>query len=78
MKTSTAGKNSSTVRITVAVALLAGAGLSGCAGDPYYGNPGYSQGYNQPSPSDYYDPSHSHLQGPYYVDRPSGYRHQSR
>lgn len=86
MKTSTTGKNPSTLRITVAVAILAGAGLSGCAGDPYYDNRGYSQGYNQPvyhtqryyesnAPAGYYNPNYSNR--PYYADRASGYYYQS-
>ena len=53
MKISTAGTKSSALKITVAVAILAGAGLSGCASDRYdgvrYSQAGYTQvGYNQP------------------------------
>lgn len=73
-----------TLRNTVAVAILAGAGLSGCAGDPFYDNASYSQDYNQPVYSQrYYD---TNAQGnhhdprypnrPYYTDRP--YYYQSR
>ena len=49
MKISTAGKKSSNLRITVAVAILAGAGLSGCASDRSSDAMRYSQAsYNQP------------------------------
>lgn len=73
------------LRNTVAVAILAGAGLSGCAGDPYYDNASYSHSYNQPG---YYSQRHydTNAQGnyydrnnpnrPYYSDRP--YYYQSR
>ena len=70
-------KTSSTLRITVAVAILAGAGLSGCAVDPYYDNrgysQGYSQGYNQPvySQQRYYD---ANTQGNYYDPNRAFYR----
>lgn len=57
-------KTFSTLRNTIAVAILAGAGLSGCAGDPFYNNAGYS-GYNQPVSSQrYYD---TNAQGNYYT-----------
>ena len=79
-------KTSSTLRNTVAVAILAGAGLSGCAGDPFYDNASYSQGYNQPIYSQrYYDSTNAqgNYYGPnyqnrpyYYTDRP--YYYQSR
>jgi uncharacterized protein YceK len=54
MKISTAGKNPSNFRITVAVAILAGAGLSGCASDRSHESARYTQasytqvGYTQP------------------------------
>ena len=78
----------STLRITVAVVIIAGAGLSGCAVDPYYDNRGYSQSYNQPVYSqpyygtgaqggmggNYYGPNYQNR--PYYTDRP--YYYQSR
>ena len=78
-------KTSTTLRITVAAAIVAGAGLSGCAVDPYYDNRGYSQGYNQPAYSqqryydantqgNYYSPNYQNR--PYYTDRP--YYYQSR
>lgn len=67
------------LRITAAVAILAGAGLSGCAGDPFYGSnssysdgylPAYqSSGYYEPR-SGYYDSRNS--QQPYYLGRPAG------
>ena len=76
-------KTSTTLRITVAVAIVAGAGLSGCAVDPYYDNRGYSQGYNQPAYSqqryydgntqgNYYSPNYQNR--PYYTDRPYYYQ----
>ena len=80
-----------TLRNTVAVAILAGAGLSGCAGDPFYDNASYSQGYSQPVYSQpvysqrYYDSTNAqgNYYGPnyqnrpyYYTDRP--YFYQSR
>jgi hypothetical protein len=80
MNTSTAKNSSSTLRIAVAV--LAGAVLSGCAGapyDPYLDTPLNRQGYNQPYPSQrYYD---TNAQGnyynpnrPYYTDGPYYYQ----
>jgi hypothetical protein len=76
-------KTSSTLRITLAVAILAGAGLSGCAGDPFYDNRGYSS-YNQPvysqryydtgAQGNYYDPNNPNRT--YYPDRQ--YYYQSR
>lgn len=79
-------KTSSTLRNTVAVAILAGAGLSGCAGDPFYDSTSYNQGYNQPIYSQrYYDSTNAqgNYYGPnyqnrpyYYTDRP--YYYQSR
>lgn len=83
MKISTAGNNSRNFRITVAAAILAGAGLSGCVGDPYYDNPRYGQTYyNQPvyqSPPRYYD-QRSNPQSRYYDPyQPSqGYYYPSR
>ena len=76
-------KTSSTLRNTIAVAILAGAGLSGCAGDPYYDNASYSQGYNQPiysqryydntnAQGNYYDPRNPNRT--YYTDRPYYYQ----
>ena len=77
-----------TLRNTVAVAILAGAGLSGCAGDPFYDNASYSQGYyNQPvysqpvysqryydtnAQGNYYDPRYPNR--PYYTERPYYYQ----
>ena len=66
-----------TLRNTVAVAILAGAGLSGCAGDPYYDSGRYNQPYSSSSPHygpspTYNDPSYSQ-QYYYHSDRP-GYR----
>ncbi len=65
-----------TLRNTVAVVILAGAGLSGCAGDPFYDNTSYSQGYNQPvysqryydtnAQGNYYGPNYTNAQGNYY------------
>ena len=49
MKISTAGKNSSSLKITVAVAMLAGAVLSGCASAPSNDSPRFSRtSYIQP------------------------------
>ena len=73
-------KTSTTLRITVAVAIIAGAGLSGCAVDPYYDNRGYSQSYNQPvySQQRYYDTNtqgnYYYQNRPYYADRPYYYQ----
>ncbi len=69
----TAGNSSRTTRIAVAVAILAGAGLSGCATpyDPYLDTPRYyNQGYNQPVyPSQrYYDSNNPNR--PYYTSDP--------
>lgn len=74
MKISTAGKNSSSLKITVAVAMLAGAGLSGCATDPSNDSPRFSRtSYNQPvyqssgwidPPANrYYDPRSNEFSG---------------
>ena len=57
-------KTFSSLRNTVAVAILAGAGLSGCAGDPFFDNRADSN-YNQPVYSQrYYD---TNAQGNYYT-----------
>lgn len=70
-------KTNSTLRNT-AVVLLAGAGLAGCAGDPFYDNRGYSS-YDQPvvyqsqryygtgAQGNYYDPNYPNRT--YYGDR---------
>ena len=72
----TAGKNQKSLKITAAFAMLAGAAaLSGCAGDPYYGNASYSQTYSQPgyNSSPYYGPTAGYAPAydPYYSS--SGY-----
>jgi hypothetical protein len=85
MNNSTAKNSSSTLRIAVAVAILAGAGLSGCATpyDPYLDTPRYSQGYNQPvypsqryydtnAQGNYYDPNNPNR--PYYPNGPVYYQ----
>lgn len=60
-------KTYSTLRNTIAVVLLAGAGLSGCAGDPFYDNRGYGYStYSQPVYSQRYDTTNA--QGNYYYD----------
>ena len=74
-------KTSSTLRITLAVAVLAGAGLSGCASD--YDNRGYNATYSHPNNTqgyyygtgaqgNYYDPNNPNRT--YYTDRPYYYQ----
>ena len=71
-------KTTNTLRITTAIAVLAGAGLSGCASDAYY-DQGYSQRYDQPNFASqrnygpyagYYDP---YYRGGRYYDGRTGY-----
>jgi hypothetical protein len=63
--------------LKIAVAIIAGAGLSACAGDPYYGNAGYDSYDRSVYSSGYSDPRYGYYdqrqQRPYYSDRPSGY-----
>ena len=66
MKISTAGRKSGNLKITLAVAMLAGAGLSGCASDrsdaarytqASYNQPVYQSGrWIDPPANRYYDP----------------------
>jgi hypothetical protein len=79
MKISTAGKISTTIKISVAAATLAVAGLSGCASDaPYNSRPVYgSNGYYGPETGfraaygPGADPYYSRYE--YYPSRESGY-----
>jgi hypothetical protein len=63
--------------LRIAFAIIAGAGLSGCASDGYYADPGYSSYDRSVYSSGYSDPRYGYYdqrqQRPYYSDRPSGY-----